>query len=109
MTKLQPSSLLTAAVLGLVFFNPGNALAIAAIRPHELTHQASTSLFMAQASATQYLEQGIQLIEAGDFRGAEAAFRKAIQLDPNNATAHYSLGVALAAQGKPEEAIAEFR
>jgi Flp pilus assembly protein TadD len=109
MTKLQPSSLLTAVVLGLVLFSPAQALATVAIRPNELTHPASTPSFMAQASAAQYLDQGIQLGQAGDDRGAEDAFRKAVQLDPNNAEAHANLGVALANQGKRAEAIAEFR
>jgi superkiller protein 3 len=110
MTKLQPSSLLTAAVLGLVFFNPGNALAIAAIRPNVPTHPASTPSFMTQASADEYLEQGIRLFQSGDFQGAEAAFRKAIQLNPNDAEAHNILGIVLfVQQGKLEEAITEFR
>ena len=110
MTKLQPSSLLTAVVLGLVLFTPVQALAIAAIRPNELTHPASTPSFMAQATA-QYLEQGIQLGQAGDVRGAEAAFRKVIQLDPTSFAAHYYLGVMLYKQGgsKVEEAIEAYR
>ncbi|MHB1426482.1 MAG: tetratricopeptide repeat protein, partial [Gemmataceae bacterium] len=40
---------------------------------------------------------------------AEAAFRKAIALKPDDAYAHYNLGVALSAQGKPAEAEAARR
>jgi Flp pilus assembly protein TadD len=39
-------------------------------------------------SATQYLEQGLERIRSQDFQGAEAAFRKAVQLDANHATAY---------------------
>ncbi|MCW6038717.1 tetratricopeptide repeat protein [Spirulina subsalsa FACHB-351] len=37
---------------------------------------------------------------------AIASYQRAIQLDPNNALAHYNLGAALREQGKLEEAIA---
>ena len=40
---------------------------------------------------------------------AIAEFRKAIELDPNYALAHYRLGAALATKGLLDEAIAEFR
>jgi Flp pilus assembly protein TadD len=109
MTKLQPSSLLTAAVIGLVLLTPATTLATAAIRTNSSTNPVSTHSLIAQNSAAQYLEEGQKLGQAGDFRGAEAAFRKAIQLDPNNAQAHNNLGFALFEQGKVEEAIAEYR
>ncbi|HZN66213.1 MAG TPA: tetratricopeptide repeat protein [Tepidisphaeraceae bacterium] len=41
-----------------------------------------------------------------DYEGAEACFRKAIELDPNLFLAHGNLSVALAHQGKVDEAIA---
>jgi tetratricopeptide (TPR) repeat protein len=40
---------------------------------------------------------------------AIACYRKAIDIDPKHAWAHYNLGVALKAKGKVEEAIACFR
>ena len=40
---------------------------------------------------------------------AIAEFRTAIRLQPDDAVAHYNLGIALAAQGKLDEAIAEYR
>jgi Flp pilus assembly protein TadD len=47
--------------------------------------------------------------QAGDLPGAEAKFRKALQRNPNNVDAHRLLGIALARQGQPQEAIAHFR
>ncbi len=38
-----------------------------------------------------------------------AEFRTAIRLKPDFAEAHYNLGIALRAEGKREEAVAEFR
>lgn len=60
--------------------------------------------------ATDYYQQGMTLLyQRKDLKGAEAAFRKVIELNPNNAKAHYRLGVALIQQNKLEEAIAEYR
>jgi DNA-binding winged helix-turn-helix (wHTH) protein/tetratricopeptide (TPR) repeat protein len=39
-----------------------------------------------------------------DWPGAEAAFRKAISLDPNYSLAHRMLGIVLSQMGRPEEA-----
>ena len=40
---------------------------------------------------------------------AEACYRRAIELEPHNAVAHSSLGVALRQQGRHEEAEACYR
>lgn len=42
-----------------------------------------------------------------DWRGAEAAFRRAIELNPNYATAHQWYGIYLMLRGRTEESIAE--
>lgn len=44
----------------------------------------------------------------GDFAGAEAALRREIELHPESANAHNTLGVALVRQGKHEQALAAF-
>jgi Tfp pilus assembly protein PilF len=44
-----------------------------------------------------------------DYAGAEAEFRAAIQLRPDYAVVHANLGKALRAQGKVDQAIAEYR
>ncbi|HEY9637079.1 MAG TPA: tetratricopeptide repeat protein [Coleofasciculaceae cyanobacterium] len=47
--------------------------------------------------------------ENQDIKGAQVAFRKAIELDYNNADSHLLLGAALDLQGKEAEAILEYR
>jgi tetratricopeptide (TPR) repeat protein len=44
-----------------------------------------------------------------DYPAAEAAFRQSIRLKPDDASTHINLGNALQAQGKHDEAIAEWR
>ena len=46
---------------------------------------------------------------ASDFNGAEAAFREAIRLAPDEPYPRYELGYTLALAGRYEEALAEFR
>ena len=45
----------------------------------------------------------------GKLDEAIAAYREAIRLKPDDAEAHYNLGIALSGQGKLDEAIAEYR
>jgi Flp pilus assembly protein TadD len=52
---------------------------------------------------------GVLLHEEGDLDGAIAAHRTALRLKPDDAEAHYNLGVALRAQGRRREAAREFR
>ncbi|HJU91416.1 MAG TPA: tetratricopeptide repeat protein [Pyrinomonadaceae bacterium] len=44
-----------------------------------------------------------------DFQGAESAFRRAIELSPNHATAHHWYGELLVLTGRPEEGLAQLR
>ena len=44
-----------------------------------------------------------------DWAGAEAEWRRALELDPAYAKAHYNLGSALAAEGRAAEAERHFR
>lgn len=55
-----------------------------------------------------YGNLGGALTDLDDMAGAEAAFRKAIAIEPY-AEAHYNLGNTLARQGRVEEAIPEYR
>jgi len=69
----------------------------------------STPEIVAQnQDALEYLEQGISLYGEGKIEAAEAAFRQAIELDPELAQAHANLGTVLANQNKMAEAIPEF-
>jgi TolB-like protein/Flp pilus assembly protein TadD len=50
---------------------------------------------------------GVTLGDAGDFEGAERAFRRAIELGPSDARAHYWYSILLVALGRGEEALRE--
>lgn len=54
-------------------------------------------------------EQGMQRGAASDFAGAEASFREAVRLAPDEPYPRYELGYTLALAGRYEEALAEFR
>jgi Tfp pilus assembly protein PilF len=53
-------------------------------------------------------DYAVSLLRAGDYAAAESQFREAIRLEPYWALSHYNLGLALATQGKNDEAIAEY-
>ncbi len=55
-----------------------------------------------------YLRAADEFLKADDFAGAERQCRKALELNPKNATVHFTLGVALARQEKLDEAIRHF-
>lgn len=56
-----------------------------------------------------YFNMGAVLGNAGDFAGAEEAYRAAIKLAPNFWQPRLNLGSLLERAGKPEQAIAEWR
>ncbi|MEX0272081.1 tetratricopeptide repeat protein [Leptolyngbyaceae cyanobacterium UHCC 1019] len=60
-------------------------------------------------SAIAYLYQGIAFGKQKDWRNAETSFRKATDLNPNNASTYYGLGIALDKQGNLEGAIAAYQ
>lgn len=64
-------------------------------------------------NATGWYELGVLYGQIGDFRNAETAFRRTLQLQPNLAKGHYMLGVSLIANPRSKldwpAAIAEFR
>ena len=57
---------------------------------------------------TSYLRAANEFLKADDFTGAERQCRKALELNPKNAVAQCTLGVALARQDKLDEAIRHF-
>ena len=57
---------------------------------------------------TSYLRAADEYLKADDFAGAERQCRKSLELNAKNATANCTLGVALARQGKLDEAIRYF-
>ena len=59
-------------------------------------------------NAVANFDQGTNLYKQGDLKGAEAAFRKAIEQEPNFAQAYIALANTLNDQGKPQQAIAQY-
>jgi tetratricopeptide (TPR) repeat protein len=68
------------------------------------------SKLQAQRGAIADDEQALDALgnvsaERGDYKVAEQAFRRVLELDPDDSTALSNLGILLAKQGKPKEAI----
>ena len=55
-------------------------------------------------SASDLLKKGQDAVTAGDYRKAEEAFRKAVELEPRNYAALINLGVILFSQGDKKQA-----
>ena len=78
---------------------------------------ASLSLFVLMAvpaivqaqSTADLFRQGNAAKAAGDYIGAEAIWRQVLLREPDNADAHYNLGLALASQGDYKAAIASYQ
>lgn len=62
---------------------------------------------MDQLSA--HLDRGWDLITRGDFRGARASARRALELDTDSPEAHNLLGYAAAQEGDADEALEHYR
>lgn len=63
----------------------------------------------AKKTAVDYLDEGALLLGEGNLEGAIAAYRRAIELNPDHSWSHHNLGEALGKLGQFEEAIAAFR
>jgi tetratricopeptide (TPR) repeat protein len=60
-----------------------------------------------QAEVRQHVARGAEFVQAKRFADAEAEFRAAVRLDPQNAELHVDLGAALAYKGDWDGMIAE--
>src|SRR5262249_11911446 len=60
-------------------------------------------------SANTYNSYALHLVRAGRYDEAVRNAQAAVRMDPRFAQAHNSLGTGLAKQGKPSQAIAEYR
>jgi tetratricopeptide (TPR) repeat protein len=81
-----------------------DALADAARQASATSRQAASA-----AQAEQYRNEGNRLCGEYRYADAEAAYRKAIRLDPGNADAHNDLGYFFVIVNRPLEAEAEYR
>ena len=59
--------------------------------------------------ARALIADGLARYEQGDLAGAAKLFKRAVRLEPDNAQAHYSLGIVLGELDRYEESAAEFR
>ncbi|MGI0496854.1 tetratricopeptide repeat protein, partial [Limnospira platensis] len=64
---------------------------------------------LAAQTVDEWFERGNAARAAGRYREAEQIWREFLEIEPNNAIAHYNLGNALADQGKLPEAIEAYR
>jgi tetratricopeptide (TPR) repeat protein len=62
----------------------------------------------ALASVTQYERRGAQALDAGEWAAAAEAFRKGLELEPDNASLRHRLGTALYGAGDAAGAVREF-
>ncbi len=58
---------------------------------------------------TAHLDRGWDLAQHGDARGAEAAARQALEIDPDAPEVHNLLGFVAAMSGEPEEAVEHYK
>ncbi|MDL1897601.1 tetratricopeptide repeat protein [Anaerolineae bacterium CFX7] len=73
------------------------------LTPEQAIEKYSTEA-ASQATAANYLELGAAYYVAHRWQDAIQAFEKTITLDPNQAFAHFYLGILYASQGQREKA-----
>jgi Flp pilus assembly protein TadD len=83
-----------------------------AVNIPEFVNIAPDGLERIEAPAAEFyrlFDVAVQLAQKKQFQAAVPAWRKALDLSPDDARAHNNLGIALAENGKIDEAIAEYR
>ena len=98
--ELDPANAGARRVLARIYLEQNNPTAAAA----ELRRAIQS-----KPSADAHFELGLAEGQLGNLDAAAAQFRKAIQLDPQMASAYSRLGVTLRRQGNHKAALAEFR
>lgn len=78
---------------------------VRSIAPYQITFDVE----LESDSDLPALEEGNKSARIGEWAEAEASYRKAVELMPLHAGAHYNLGVALRSQGKFDAALAELK
>lgn len=75
----------------------------------EAAKQTAAGLQAAPEDATLHTLAGVLLMNAGEFRGAQTAFERAIALVPEDGLATYGRGLCLLTQGSPQNALNQFQ
>lgn len=86
------------------FYNVGGGLSMLTVMLISLTNPPNSTVLDRGCPI-----RGMRLYETKDLKGAEAALREAIRLDPNDAKIPNKLGGLLYEQRKFEQAIKEYR
>jgi len=60
-------------------------------------------------SSDKYIEEGSQLFKAGDYKNAQIAFNKALDIDPKNAESRYEIAETLRNLGDLQSAAAQYQ
>ena len=108
LNKFKKNQFLTAAAVASVLtVAPVCAANISLpVRPAESPVKNS---LVQNTGANEYFQQGLNFAAQQNREGAEAAFRRVIQIDPNFAEAYANLGSILANQNKLAEALPNFQ
>lgn len=83
-------------------------LLIAIDRGEEALEAAEQAVLLDSVSTITHANMGRHLYYRGDYEAAEAAFRRALTLDPGAITAHLGHGLVLMELGRADEAVAIF-
>ncbi len=100
--QLDPKSVLAHANLVSLYGRAGN------LQKAEEHYRAVLALNPDQFPKAHY-DYGLLLMRKGQFAAADAALRRALQIDPSYAQAHNNLGYVLEREGRQAEAMAEYR
>jgi tetratricopeptide (TPR) repeat protein len=72
-------------------------------------HELRIARFLSPGDPMLRLESGVVLVAAGRIAGATQVFEDLVRDFPNDALARYNLGRVLATEGKPGEALVQFK
>ncbi len=71
--------------------------------------EMAPDVFSAPHTVEDFVRNGWTLHVKGDYKAAEADFRKALSKNPRSVEATYGLGMSLKLQGRAEEAVQAFK
>lgn len=104
--KFKYNLLAIATILSLFSTTQAHASTVEATSKEPLS--SNTIIIALNQEAKTEFDRGVKLYQEGDLTSAEAAFRKAIEIDPEFAEAYANLGSLLANQNNLSEAISQF-
>jgi tetratricopeptide (TPR) repeat protein len=95
--KLNPSDVQTNMNLGLVY--------LALDQPDDAVYYTQRATQLDEGSAAAWANYGVTLDARGDFADAESAYRKSLDINPEQTNTRLNLGTNLIAQKKSGEAV----